>query len=88
MSLIGILSEKPRLSNILKEIAFTSVFTSQFSWSLVEGVGIAVGVDEDLETGLHFFVIEMEDGWRVVDVGALIAFDEDGVEGRGVDLWE
>lgn len=58
---IGIISQEATLSNILKEIAFTGVFSGQLSWSLIKSIGVTIWVYIDLEICLHFQVIQMED---------------------------
>lgn len=86
VGLIGIVGKEVTFADVLEEIALAGVFSSDFSGRLVKRVGIAVGVNEDLEFRFHVGEVEAEDLRRVVDVGELVIVGGDvgaDVDGGG-----
>lgn len=64
---VGVFGAKAALPNVLEEVSLAGVLARELPGRLVEGLGVAVRVDVDLEAPLHLRVPGRERLGRVVD---------------------
>ena len=64
---IRVVGAERALTNVLEEVALAGVLAGELPGGLVEGFGIAVGVDVHLEIPHHPLVVRLKDLRRVVN---------------------
>lgn len=67
MSLLRILGPERALADVLEEVSLAGVLSGELPRGLEERLGVAVGVDVDLEIPNHAVVVQVECLRRVVD---------------------